>query len=73
MLLKQRLVIEVDDSSHARPAKKRADAERTRKIEAAGYKVVRCWNDEALSDPYGTVDRMMAAAGLDLRTDRNDQ
>lgn len=64
-------MIEVDDASHARPAKKRADAERTKKIEGARWRVVRCTNDEALADPYGTVDRLMAAAGLDLRTKKD--
>jgi very-short-patch-repair endonuclease len=52
VLHQHKLVIEVDDPSHARPAKKRADAERTRKIESAGWKVVRCTNEEALRDPH---------------------
>lgn len=65
-LLRQRLIIEVDDDSHKR--KKKADAERTAKLEKQGWRVVRCTNDEALSDPYKTVDRLMEAAGLALRT-----
>jgi very-short-patch-repair endonuclease len=54
-----RLVIEVDDASHARPAKKRADAERTKKIEGARWRVVRCTND-----------RLCEQAGLSIRTRR---
>lgn len=68
ILIRNKLVIEVDDPSHARPAKRKADAERTKKLNGAGWQVVRCTNDEALADPYGTVDRLMALAGLDLRT-----
>ena len=68
-----RLVIEVDDESHRTKSKRRADAERTAKMERAGWRVVRCENDEALSDPYATVDRMMAAAGLPHRTKEPDE
>jgi len=67
-LLSQKLIIEVDDPSHAR--KRKADAERTAKLNRAGWRVFRCSNDEALTDPYGTVDRLMKAAGLELRTRR---
>lgn len=69
-LLKQRVIIEVDDASHRLAAKRRADAVRTAKMEGAGWRVVRCSNDEALADPWGTVDRLMAAAGLNLKTRR---
>jgi len=68
VLLSHRVVLEVDDPSHAR--KRKADAERTAKLNRAGWRVFRCSNDEALSDPYGTVDRLMEAAGLELRTRR---
>lgn len=69
-LLDQRLVIEVDDKSHRRKTK--ADAERTAKLERLGWRVVRCTNEEALEAPHNTVDRMMAEAGLPLRTNRGD-
>lgn len=71
VLLRQRIVIEVDDKSHRAPAKRKADALRTHKIESAGWRVFRCWNEEALADPYGTVDRLMTAAGLTLRTKKD--
>jgi very-short-patch-repair endonuclease len=72
VLLQHRLVIEVDDDSHRRASKKKADAERTAKLERAGWRVVRCTNAEALSYPYQTIDRLMADAGLELRTVRED-
>ena len=70
VLLEDRLVIEVDDTSHATKKKREADELRTRKLNAAGWRVVRCTNAEALSDPYRAVDRMMAQAELTHRTKR---
>lgn len=60
----QRVVIEVDDPSHSTKAAKLRDAERTLKIERAGWKVVRCQNAEALADPIGTLNRLMIEAKL---------
>ncbi len=66
------LVIEVDDPGHFKPEKMLEDAERTAELETHGWKVVRCTNAEALSDPHGTVKRLMYQAGyklpLDIRT-----
>ncbi len=67
-LLDHRLIIEVDGREHHTAAGRRKDAERTEKLNAAGWKVVRCRNEEALADPYSTVDRLMESAGLPLRT-----
>lgn len=65
-----KLVIEVDDPGHKRKAQKEKDADRSFKLVKAGYRVVRCTNDEAIADPFGTVDRLMADAGLALRTNK---
>jgi very-short-patch-repair endonuclease len=67
-LLDHRLVIEVDDDSHNTKKKRLADAERTAKLERVGWKVIRCTNEQALTDPWGTVDNLMERAGLALRT-----
>lgn len=67
-----KVVIEVDDKSHSTKKKREADAERTQRLQSAGWTVVRCTNDEAMADPYGTVDRLMEKAGLRLRTGRAD-
>jgi hypothetical protein len=66
ILTNQRVVIEVDDDGHFTPANRRKDAERTRKLIAAGYRVVRCTNDEALRFPFATVNKMMRQLGLPL-------
>jgi very-short-patch-repair endonuclease len=72
VLLRERVVIEVDDAGHRRAAKKKADAERTAKLQKAGWRVVRCTNEQALAAPYDTVDRMMEELGLPFRTTRGD-
>lgn len=64
VLLQHRVVIEVDDPSHHTPAGRRKDAERTQKITAAGWRVVRCTNDEALRTPRAAVNRMLLEADL---------
>lgn len=58
------LIIEVDDSSHFKAEKVEADAERTRELNRLGWKVVRCRNDEALSNPHGTVRALLGSVGM---------
>lgn len=58
------IVIEVDDPSHESDEKQMDDAERTAAIEAKyGWTVVRCTNEEALTDPHGAVKRMLMDEG----------
>jgi very-short-patch-repair endonuclease len=42
VLLRQRLVIEVDGKEHRTPSGRRKDEARTKKLNAAGWSVVRC-------------------------------
>lgn len=59
------LIIEVDDRSHTDPEKILADAERTRVLEKEwGVRVVRCTNEEALTDPRGTIRALLRTAGM---------
>lgn len=67
VLLDHKIVIEVDDPSHRTSKKRRDDAERTSRLEAAGWRVVRCTNDEALEDPYGTIARLLGPLGVGPR------
>lgn len=64
VLLADRVVIEVDDDSHRRASKVKADKERTAKLERLGWRVVRCTNYEAQNAPYATVNRMMRDLNL---------
>jgi very-short-patch-repair endonuclease len=67
-MLKDKVIIEVDDPGHNK--KKKEDAVRTAKLNKLGWTVVRCTNHEAETDPYGTVDRLMEEANLPYRTHR---
>ena len=46
------LVIEVDGGQHAENPR---DAVRTRYLEEQGYRVIRFWNNDVLSNPDGVV------------------
>jgi len=68
VLLVPRVIIEVDDSSHSTTVKKRADKERTEKLVRYNWRVIRCTNNQAITDPYGTIDSLMEEAELPYRT-----
>ena len=58
------IVIEVDDDSHNKTDKMLDDVERSEKLEAKfEWTVVRCTNEEATNDPYGTVKRLLMDQG----------
>lgn len=59
-----KLVIEVDDPSHEQEDKRVADAIRTFELNMRGLKVVRCTNEEALTNPRAAVRRMLREVGL---------
>jgi very-short-patch-repair endonuclease len=67
VILPLKLVIEVDDPSHSTKRKREADADRTKRLQRAGWRVVRCTNAEALADPTATVSRLLSAAGVTLQ------
>jgi len=56
-----RLVIELDGGQHAENP---ADEARTRQIEALGYRVIRFWNNEVLSNLPGVLDVILREARL---------
>jgi very-short-patch-repair endonuclease len=47
---RHKLVIEIDGSQHGEPAQLAADAERTAYLNAQGYRVLRFWNNEVLTE-----------------------
>jgi very-short-patch-repair endonuclease len=55
-----KLVVELDGSQHTKMSE--ADAERTRRIEAAGYRVLRFWNNQLTSNMDGVLTAILAAA-----------
>ena len=54
---RKKLVIEVDGGQHC----EEMDAARTRLIEAEGYRVLRFWNHDVLSNPDGVATAIEAA------------
>jgi very-short-patch-repair endonuclease len=65
-----RLVIEVDGESHAEDRQIIADTRRTEYLQARGYRVLRFWNNDVLSNVEGvmTVIANALAGGEDPRT-----
>ena len=55
-----RLVVELDGSQHLENAE--ADAARTHRIEAAGYRVLRFWNNDLTSNMDGVLETILKAA-----------
>lgn len=51
-----KLVIELDGGQHACAAE--ADSERTRRIEAHGYRVIRFWNSDIMANIDGVLQRI---------------
>jgi len=54
-----RLVVEVDGGQHA---DNEADLRRTRWLEHQGFRILRFWNNEVLSNTGGVLDTIMAAS-----------
>ncbi len=54
-----RLIIELDGSQHGQQG--RYDAERTRYLEAEGYRVMRFWNSDVDANPAGVLGAIAAA------------
>ena len=57
-----RIVIEVDGSQHDRSA---ADEKRTKVLEATGYRVVRYWNNDVLSNINAVLEDILSAINDD--------
>lgn len=61
-LLDEKIAIEVDGESHNGAKAIAHDRERTAKLQAQGWVVVRCTNEQALFEPAVTVERMLLEA-----------
>lgn len=59
-LLDDKIIIEVDGASHNTPKQKLKDLKHTLALEAMGWKVLRCTNEEAKRHPTETVARLLA-------------
>lgn len=54
-----RFAIELDGGQHNQNAEKIYDTIRTKKLEAAGWQVVRFWNNELLENMEGVLNRIL--------------
>jgi very-short-patch-repair endonuclease len=59
---KHRLVIEADGGQHA---ENKRDAQRTAKIEASGWRVLRFWNNDILANTEGVILTILRELELD--------
>jgi len=57
-----KLVVELDGGQHA--LQKRSDAERTAFLAGQGYRVIRFWDNEALTSTEGVLLRIIEALGV---------
>jgi len=56
-----RLIIEVDGSQHGMGENVARDAARTHRLEAAGHRVIRFWNNDLASNMDGVLETIYAA------------
>jgi very-short-patch-repair endonuclease len=61
-----RLIVELDGGQHGEQVEK--DAARTKALEAAGYTVIRFWNNDVLANTEGVL-KMIRLALLNARGD----
>jgi len=54
----RKLVVELDGGQHSDNAR---DAERTRQIEAQGYRIIRFWNNDVLTNTEGVLQAIALA------------
>lgn len=54
-------IIEVDDPSHDTDEKRKTDDERTAALEAKGWRVLRCTNEQALTTPTSVIASLQSA------------
>jgi very-short-patch-repair endonuclease len=57
-----RLAIEIDGATHGTDDEIARDAQRTRYLQARGWRVVRFWNQEVFENLAGVVDTIRNAA-----------
>jgi very-short-patch-repair endonuclease len=60
--LPAKLVIEVDGDSHGSDEAELKDAKRTDEIERTGYRVIRFWSNDVLSDRDGGIEDVILEA-----------
>ena len=57
--LENKLIVEIDGGQHNKLETRESDKERTLWLEAAGYQVIRFWNNEVLQNPKGVLEKII--------------
>ncbi len=65
VLFKQKLIVEVDGHTHSTEAELAHDHRRTQFLEAEGFKVIRCSNEDVMRNDEGVVMEILTATGKD--------
>ncbi|WP_173515856.1 endonuclease domain-containing protein [Ensifer sesbaniae] len=59
----QRLIVELDGSQHARAGAAHYDLQRTQRLEADGWTILRFWNDDVLRDIDNVCEHLVRVIG----------
>src|ERR1700749_1715708 len=62
--LKERLIIEVDGSQHGEDDNSRRDEVRTRWLNSEGYRVMRFWNNDVMSNAQSVMEAIHDASAV---------
>ena len=57
----RKLIIEIDGGQHNEEMTKERDEERAMRLEERGYRVMRFWNNEVLTNAEGVLERIREA------------
>lgn len=57
----KKVIVEIDGGQHNLPNERSCDLERTRFLEAKGYKVLRFWNNEVMGNLEGVLAVILSA------------
>ena len=63
--LDARLIIEVDGDSHGNDSRESLDAQRTAFLEKVGFRVIRFWNHQVLTDVDNVTETIFDALNMD--------
>jgi len=59
--LERKLIIEIDGGQHNEERIKERDEERTTRLKERGYRIIRFWNNEVLTNLEGVMERVREA------------
>ena len=55
----RKLILEVDGTTHGSETELRYDEKRTALLQAEGFRVMRCWNDDVFTNLEGVLDGIL--------------